>query len=270
MQDRLTFAFGENWQSYLEKVDGQSYRNAESSITEFMGLGSLRGKSFVDIGCGSGLFSFAAYGLGAERIVSFDVDPRSADCCKKLHQRAGSPANWEVHTGSILDSGFVSALGQFDIVYSWGVLHHTGRMWEAIRNSASLVNRGGSYYIAIYNNVGGIRGSQTWLKIKKLYNRSPKAGKHFLETAFILGYFAGDLVRFKNPIATIKNYKQNRGMNWRTDIIDWLGGYPYEFATVEEVFRFVKREFPDFELSNIQTTNGIGTNRFLFQKASGQ
>jgi 2-polyprenyl-6-hydroxyphenyl methylase/3-demethylubiquinone-9 3-methyltransferase len=55
-------------------------------------------------------------------------------------------------------------------------------------------------------------------------------------------------------------------MDWITNIRDWLGGYPYEFATVEEVFKFMKINFPDFKLANIKTTNTVDANWFLFKR----
>jgi 2-polyprenyl-6-hydroxyphenyl methylase/3-demethylubiquinone-9 3-methyltransferase len=261
-----TFSFGRNWQTFLKSLDEERCKNAQVSLTDFLGTDGLRDKSFVDVGCGSGLFSYAAYRLGAARVVSFDVDPFSVQCCKYVRDKAGSPPNWTVFDGSILDDGFVSRLGVFDIVYSWGVLHHTGSMWEAIKNAARLVNKNGYYYIAIYNRVEGRRGSEFWLRVKKLYNASPPAGKKLLEAAYIGTYFAYNFAKLRNPFPYIRNYKSVRGMKWRTDITDWLGGYPYEFATKEEIVAFMKSEFPAFELVKVQTTDGLGNNWFLFRR----
>lgn len=266
MKEKITFSFGKNWQNFLKTLDEDRIRNAELSLTEFLGLDNLRGKNFLDIGCGSGIFSYAAFKLFAERIVSFDVDPFSVGCCKYLRQKANNPDNWEIHEGSILDNNLFSTLEQFDIVYSWGVLHHTGKMWDAIKNSAKLVKKGGWYYIAIYNKVGGRRGSSLWVKLKKLYNASPAIIKYCMEIICMSKIFASQLIRIKNPITDIKNYKSKRGMNWRSDIIDWLGGYPYEFASVEEIFIFLKKNFPDFNLVNIKTTHTLGCNQYLFQR----
>jgi 2-polyprenyl-6-hydroxyphenyl methylase/3-demethylubiquinone-9 3-methyltransferase len=267
MKEKITFSFGKNWQSFLKSVDEERIKNAELSLTTFLMLDNLKGKSFLDIGCGSGLFSYAAFNLGAKKIVSFDIDPFSVECCKYLHKKANKPKNWEIYEGSILDKNFITRLGKFDIVYAWGVLHHTGKMWKAIENSANLVNKGGYLYMAIYNKVKGRRGSEFWLKVKKIYNASPKVGKYAIETLYILKFFASNLLRFKNPITRIRNYKSKRGMNWKTDVIDWLGGYPYEFATVEEIFKFMKLKFPDFNLVNIKTTNNLGNNEYLFKRS---
>jgi len=260
---KITFSFGKNWQDFLKSIDKKRIRSAELSLTEFLNLKNLKGKSFLDIGCGSGLFSYVAFRLGAKNIVSFDLDPFSVECCKYLHQKAGNPINWITCEGSILDNSFLSKLGKFDIVYSFGVLHHTGKMWEAIRNSANLVNKGGYFYLVIYNKG---KSSKFWLKVKKFYNFLPLIGKSIVEFLYMFIYFVVNLLQFKNPLAKIKDYKSTRGMNWKTDIIDWLGGYPYEFATVEEVFKFIKKNFPDFNLINIKTARNSGGNWYLFQR----
>jgi len=153
MKERTTFSFGKNWQIFLKGLSEDRFRNAELSLIEFLNMDDLKGKSFLDIGCGSGLFSYAAFTLRADKIVSFDVDPFSVECCKYLHKKANHPGNWKIYEGSILSNNFISQLQTFDIVYAWGVLHHTGNMWQAIKNSLQLVNDNGLYYISIYNKL---------------------------------------------------------------------------------------------------------------------
>jgi 2-polyprenyl-3-methyl-5-hydroxy-6-metoxy-1,4-benzoquinol methylase len=272
MEHKQTFSFGRNWQTFLEGFDDERVKIAEASLIDFLGMPDLRGNSFLDVGCGSGLFSYAAFSLGAQRIVSFDLDPFSVECCKYLRARVNNPAHWEVCEGSVLDRGFLSGLGTFDIVYSWGVLHHTGHMWDAIEQSAALVNPGGHYYIAIYNKILARNGSTSWihpfwLKVKTIYNTYPALGTYILEPLAMTAYLAIVVARGENPIAHIRNYKSHRGMSWRTDATDWLGGYPYEFATVEEVFKFIKGKFPDFNLVNVKVTSGRGLNWYLFKRS---
>jgi 2-polyprenyl-3-methyl-5-hydroxy-6-metoxy-1,4-benzoquinol methylase len=264
MQDKITFSFGENWQNFVTSIDEDSISNAKLSLTEFLGLENLKGKSFLDIGCGSGLFSYAAFNLGATKIVSFDVDPLSVQSCKYLYAKANNPENWEIYSGSVLDNNFISGLEKSDIVYSWGVLHHTGKMFEAIKNAARLVNKDGYFFIAIYNKKEGVRGSKFWLRIKKLYNSSPSIGKRILETLYILSIFGSEILKFKNPLRITG--KKGRGMRFRTDIIDWIGGLPYEFATVDEITSFMGTEFPDFNLVNVKRVPDLSNNWFLFKR----
>ncbi len=137
------FAFGENWARFLTLLDEDRIHMAEDSLKRMLGVENLHDKSFLDIGSGSGLFSLAARRLGA-RVHSFDYDPQSVACTHELKQRYfPNDAHWQIEEGSALDQNYLSALGQFDVVYSWGVLHHTGAMWEALGNVTSLVRGGG-------------------------------------------------------------------------------------------------------------------------------
>lgn len=260
---KATFSFGKNWQRFLEGINDTTLSRAKESLTNFTGLADFRGKTFLDIGCGSGIFSYAAAELGAKRVVSIDIDPFSVTCAEHMRSKS-SHEHWNVQHASVLDDSAMQRLGEFDIVYSWGVLHHTGSMWQAVRAAAHRVAPGGLFYIALYNRLEGRFGTPYWLFVKKLYNKHPWFGKYVLENVYAAWFILLMLLRGKNPVREIRSYKNKRGMSWRRDITDWLGGYPYEAATVEEVFRFMKKEFPTFTLRNIKTTNHIGTNWYLF------
>ncbi len=267
--ENVVFPFGKNWQQFLASIGEEQIAQACESLKRFMEVSNLEGKTFVDIGCGSGLFSYAAFLLGARQIVSLDVDPFSVACARYFYEKAGRPAHWTIHRGSVLDAKFLSKLGTFDIVYSWGVLHHTGKMWQAVENSAKLVSSKGLYYIALYNKVEGRFGSRMWVKIKRLYNVSPRPVKWMIEWVYILIRHVGrNMLRLRNPFKVLKSFGSGRGMRWKTDMIDWLGGYPYEYATVEEVFTFMKQLFPSFTLINIKTEPRLGNNWFLFRNDS--
>jgi 2-polyprenyl-3-methyl-5-hydroxy-6-metoxy-1,4-benzoquinol methylase len=263
----VTFSFGRNWQDFVSRyLTPERESIAIRSLTDFLEQQDLRGLSFLDIGCGSGLFSLAAVRLGAQKIVSLDVDPFSYDCTQSLRQTAGSPSSWQVIRGSILDNQCASRIEPANIVYAWGSLHHTGNMWQAIRNACKLVVPGGLLCLGIYNKMEGRHGSRYWLRIKKLYNRCPTVGKRVLEVAYVLRHqVLPNLIRLKHPFASWRNYHQARGMNPWIDVRDWLGGFPYEFASIEEVFRFCSREM-GLHLVNLRAADDIGVNEFLFRK----
>ncbi|MBI4618250.1 MAG: class I SAM-dependent methyltransferase [Planctomycetes bacterium] len=233
---------------------------------------SIVGKTFLDIGCGSGLFSLAAHRLGAARVLSIDVDPDSVRSSLCLREREGNPPGWEVRPGSILDPELVRSLGRFEIVYSWGVLHHTGRMWEGVENAASLVSAGGLLYIAIYNRADGFAfyddgrfgPSSLWAVEKRLYSRLPSLLQDAVDWTAMSLMVLLYLATLQNPLKKIRSHAKLRGMSWRIDIKDWLGGWPYEYASVEEVFRFLSRK--GFVLRNLKSTNGLRNNEYLFER----
>jgi len=242
-QEKITFSFGKNWRDFIHfYLTEERTAEAVRSLMEFLGMRRLEGLTFLDVGCGSGLFSLVACKMGASEIVSFDYDPFSVKCREYLKEKEGSPENWSVSEGSILNGEFLENIKKADIVYSWGVLHHTGNMWQAISNAAKLVRPGGLFYIAIYNKVEGLFGSRTWLALKRFYNRRSTIGKKIMESVFVSMIALKMLATLKNPISEIKRYRENRGMSFIIDIRDSLGGYPYEYASAGEIFNFCKKE----------------------------
>ena len=264
------FSFGKNWQDFLKALDDERIENAKISLVDFLGgEEKIKDKTFVDIGCGSGLFSLAAYKLGAAKVVSVDVDEFSIACVKHLKEKNGNPQNWEIKQGSALDENFIKSLGQFDIVYSWGVLHHTGDMYSALKNVSSLINPEGVFYLAIYNrNKNRLKEgtSNLWIRIKRTYNKSSALVKKLMIYLYFAYFFVGLLILFKNPFRYISEYKSNRGMNWRNDIIDWLGGYPYEFAGPDEIINFFGKR--NILCKKLIYREGIGCNEYLLKRSA--
>lgn len=261
------FAFGENWARFLGVVSEERIAEARNSLIDWIGSSELEGRSFLDVGCGSGLFSLAARQLGA-RVVSFDIDPDSVACCRALRQRymADDPG-WEIREGSILDEDFVQTLGKWDVVYSWGVLHHSGNMWQALDTTGQIVRPGGSLFIALYNDQG--KTSEGWTAVKRAYNRLPRAAKPLvLVPSFIRLWgptFIRDSLRLQ-PTRTWRGHISKRGMSAWTDLVDWVGGYPFEVAKPEEVFDFFKDR--GFTLTRLKTCGGgLGCNEFVFRRA---
>jgi len=265
------FEFGKNWSAFLSVLDDERIARAEESLKEMLECDSLAGKSFLDIGSGSGLFSLAARRLGA-KVHSFDFDSNSFACTQELRNRYfPNDPNWRVEQGSALDAEYIASLGQFDVVYSWGVLHHTGAMWRALENAVIPTKPGGKLFIAIYNDTGS--QARRWHWIKKTYCRLPR----LLKTPFaIAAIFPEESKNFFHSLLALKpqsyiyswtRYKNGRGMNRWHDIIDWVGGYPYEVATPDEIFEFYKKR--GFSLTKIKTGGvGLGCNEFAFKAAS--
>ena len=353
--------FGENFKNYMEKeFSKQKLKQAKDSLSSFYKMDSFRGKSFLDIGCGSGIFSLSALQLGANSVVSFDIDQNSLKCARDLQsyndttiqryndttiqryndttiqryndttiqryndttiqryndttiqryndttiqryndttiqryndttiqryndttiqryndttiQRYSQDAlnHWAIQYGNILDKDYIQNLGQFDLVYCWGVVHHSGEMWQAIENTLLTVKPGGYLYFGIYNEADNFGfypdrrfgTSRFWEKVKKLFYYCPTWLQKFVEWAAIAAIFLIYMMSFTNPIRKLKEHGE-RGMTWKTDIKDWLIGYPYEYTDPDRVINYMIDK--GFVLKNIKTNNGLLTNHFLFQK----
>jgi 2-polyprenyl-6-hydroxyphenyl methylase/3-demethylubiquinone-9 3-methyltransferase len=220
----------------------------------------------LDIGCGSGLFSLAAHKLGAGRIVSDDVDPDSVASARHLRERAGAPDSWTVTAGSILDPELVAELEPADVVYSWGVLHHTGDMWRAIETAAKLVKPGGQFALAIYSSTVL---DPVWKVEKRIYSKGPKALQWAMRQGFIAALFSAQLLRGRSP-GSLMTRARARGMNFSHDVHDWLGGYPYESATADELHdRVCSLGFSEERSFRIPRSFGIfgsGCHEFVFKR----
>jgi SAM-dependent methyltransferase len=260
------FEFGDNWMQFSPLIDDQRIQDAEECIRRMLGVEDLRGKSFLDIGSGSGLSSLAARRLGAS-VFSFDHDLKSVACTQSLKQAFfPDDPNWIVEEGSVLNTTWLRALKQYDVVYSWGVLHHTGSMWQALANVDPVVISGGRLFIAIYNDQGTL--SDFWRMIKWLYNRLPR-GSRFILTWPALVVLWGpttmkDFLRGK-PFSTWRARAKSRGMSPWHDFIDWVGGYPFEVARPDTIVNFY--EARGYRLQKLKTCGrGLGCNEFVFQK----
>jgi 2-polyprenyl-6-hydroxyphenyl methylase/3-demethylubiquinone-9 3-methyltransferase len=264
------FEFGKNWTRFLAVVDDERVEQAMGSLSEMLRRPRLDGIRFLDIGSGSGLFSLAARRLGAE-VLSFDYDPYSVACTREMKARyRPEDPGWRIERGSVLDPAFMAQLGRFDVVYSWGVLHHTGAMWEALDQAQRAVGEKGSLFIAIYNDTGS--QSARWKQIKHMYTRLPQALKAPFAFVVSAPEEAKSLLRSLaagrpgDYVRTWTSYDRRRGMSHWHDIIDWVGGYPYEYAKPDAIFSFFRDR--GFTLDTLKIGGGLGCSEYVFSRTA--
>ncbi len=256
------FEFGENWKAYSRKIDQGRIDFAIEGMTKLFPEG-LAGKTFLDIGCGSGLHSLAALMLGAASVTAIDIDENSVETTKRLLAQFTPQASWKANVVSIFDAS-PQTLGMFDVVYSWGVLHHTGDMWRAIERAGALTRPGGCFAIAIYE---ATPFDSMWKLEKRLYAHAPRPLQWLLRQV----YMAAQLVRVsfrENPVAYVRDYAKLRGMHFSHDAHDWLGGHPYETAQADDLIaRVCAQGFTKLRTFPIPRTIGLlgtGCSEFVF------
>lgn len=249
------FRFGQNWQSFIRNLSAEQVLAAQESLKRLFEEEDLSGKSFVDVGCGSGLFSLAARNLGAT-VVSFDFDEDAVDCTKGLKsQYFPEDRSWTVMQGSALDLEFLRSLGGFDIVYSWGVLHHTGNLARALDNLFHLSKPGSLVCVALYNHQ--TYASRYWSMVKRNYVRFPLIRPFLVLVHFIYPGIPSALLRFA------QKRSRERGMSFFSDLKDWLGGWPFETISPEETVQQFARA--GFDLASFKGVGKrSGCNEYVF------
>lgn len=260
------FAFGDNWRSFADEIDEPRASKAVASLSRLLPASEVRGRTFIDMGCGSGLSSLAALRLGAASVLAIDIDPASVETARAVLSQLAPKERWQCAQYSILDLS-PATLGQFDIVYSWGVLHHTGDMWRAVEKAASFVAPDGTLVVALYRKTPSCG---MWKVLKRIYSRAPRWVQLPARTLYCATFLTATALHGTNPLSYIRNYSSDRGMSLWHDAHDWLGGYPYDSAAPNEVNRalgqlgFVVRR--EFLVPQTRGRFGSGCDEYVFAR----
>lgn len=260
---RTHFEFGKNWAEYADLIDQERLAAAIENVRSL--VPRVAGKSFLDIGSGSGLFSLAALHLGAARVLAIDLDKDSVATTRKVLASQAENGRWTAERRSVFELS-PDDLGTFDVVYSWGVLHHTGDMWRAIERSSAMVAPGGVFAFALYERTPlcGL-----WKIEKRAYMRAPPAIQGLVRALYVsLRHLARNLSGRTRSI-------EDRGMNLDHDAHDWLGGYPYQSTSGGEVHAFLgargfQRVLERPVKIHLAGLLGSGCSEYVYERSAGR
>lgn len=264
MATAVRFPFGKNWTNYIAHMNDGRIAQAASDLSKL--TGDIHGKSFLDIGCGSGIHSLGALKLGASRVFSFDYDQDSVAASQEMKRRYAPQSDWHIEQGSVLDESYMRSLGQFDVVYSWGVLMHTGQLWTAMELAALPCKE--LLVVGIYNDAEW--SSRVWQRTKRAYSRSGRIGRGIILAGTLLATWGKSFAYNSlhgRPLIVFRRWREYsniRGMSAWHDLVDWAGGYPFEFAKPADVSAFYAARGFTQEFQHI--AGGRAINEFTFKR----
>jgi len=261
------FAFGRNWASYAESIAEAEILEAEAGLQRLLGGQGLVGLRFLDIGCGSGIHSLAALRLGAADVVAVDLDPDSVATTRAVLAHHAAAGRFRVEQISVFDLQPIK-LGTFDVVYSWGVLHHTGDMYGAVRTAAQMVGERGQFVFALYRRTWCC---PLWKIEKRWYSRTSGTMQSLARGVYKFFFRLGLWATGRRFSRYVETYKRNRGMDFEHDVHDWMGGYPYESISPGKVdalvgglgFRKVRVFARSFRLTGVFAS---GCDEYVYER----
>jgi SAM-dependent methyltransferase len=250
-------------------VDERRIAEAEMALDRLFGERGLVGASFLDIGCGSGLHALAALRRGARSVMAVDIDPQSVAASRRTLATDEPAGRWHVEVASVFDLD-PRRTGRFDVVYSWGVLHHTGAMWESIHHASTMVADEGHLALALYRKTPLCR---LWAAEKQIYISLPPPLQRLVRLTYVAIFRIAHLLRGTDFAAYVRDYPARRGMDFYHDVHDWLGGWPYESVRASELRSFVARLGFEVEREFVRAPGwgifGSGNDEFVFRRSKG-
>jgi len=267
LKDKKHFAFGKNWDLYSRQINSSHIESSKKDLISLIQLESLEGMRVLDIGSGSGVHSLSLMLLGCKDLIALDYDANYVSTTNRVLSGKSFKGNFQVMQADILKHIPGIDGHTFDLVYSWGVLHHTGDMMKGIDRSISYVKPGGLIALALYRKTPFC----TFWRIEKfIYSKSPEIFQVISQKVY--EFFFGLGIKIKTG-QTLRDYRlsyfQKRGMDFSRDVHDWLGGYPYESIDPDVLIQYMEQRGFTVLNSNISKKQsgilGSGCDEFLFK-----
>jgi ubiquinone/menaquinone biosynthesis C-methylase UbiE len=225
------------WTEYIPE-----YEASEKHWEIFYAAEEVQGKSILDAGCGTGIFSIIFANKGADQVTGIDISEGSLHTAQSLKEKFGLK-NAEFEKQDMLALPFPDR--SFDIVWAWGTVHHTTDPFKAIDELIRVLKPSGSILLAIYK-----RTRLTFIHeiIRKILVRTPR--KTWKVLAKILAIFLSPVIFLLK-----KREKSRKGEKLEELIIDWY-------------FVPIRHYYKPGEIKNYLEERGFSVEKFL--PASGR
>jgi 2-polyprenyl-6-hydroxyphenyl methylase/3-demethylubiquinone-9 3-methyltransferase len=212
----------------------------------------VKGKNVLDGGSGSGMVSVGFALLGAN-VTGVDITPQCVENGKRNAERFGVQCRFFCKDLTDLDLGNE----RFDIVYSWGVIHHSEDARKSFSNLAKHLKPGGEMVLAVYLKT---YLSGFWNFSRVFYQKAPKWFQSIFResgSCFLNG------VDFIKKLIFGKSRYMLRGTNNKELINDWFGVPHRTFHSYDEVFQWFRENGLNYKLVNPATGRFKSTSNFV-------
>lgn len=226
------------WTQHLPKIEKQI-----EFLNKLIGRDNIENKIVLDAGCGTGIAAISFKKLGANKVIGIDISKKSLLTAKKLAEEAG--VKLKFITGDLLN---LPLKGNFDIIHSFGALHHTGDTKGAFANLINLLGENGQFYLALY-----WRTRLTFLHqfIRKILRLLPESAWEPI-SKFITKFMVG-------------KKKTQRGFDGYGEALDWLCVPHRDHYRPEEIKKWFKEYNMQSELLVKQTGRFKSTSNFVIR-----
>jgi ubiquinone/menaquinone biosynthesis C-methylase UbiE len=239
------------WTEYVPELEA-----SEKHWRLFYSPQEVRGKSVLDAGCGTGIFSIIFARNGAGRVIGIDISPGSLETARTLKTRFAVD-NAEFRLQDML--GLPFADGSFDIVWAWGTVHHTTDPFRAISELIRVLRPGGSLFLAVYK-----RTKVTFIHevIRKTLIRTPR--RTWTALSKIMAFFLSPVVFFFK-----KREKSRKGEKLEELILDWYFVPIRHYYAPEEIREFLNEKGLDVEKFLPASGRFDSSSNFIFKARKG-
>jgi len=222
--DQAILLWAPGWR---EKVD--------TMILDELGLApaNLAGKKALDVGCGQGRWAYGLKKIGCD-VLGIDTSPSAIELARKWGLNAKVMNLFEISNAGLA--------GQFDLVWCWGVIHHTADPERAFRSVVDAARRGGLIHCYVYSRPRS-RRVRVMREVLKPFGFSTR--RRIISMWIKLGLYHGSVHEGFDALSPSINKEigEHEIKRWCEDLgLDYERRYPRWASKSEDIFFNARRD----------------------------